>query len=54
MFNMTGLSATDNKLTAISIKPLTDIAKTKILIPFRVLPDEAETENYGAPGVDFA
>ena len=52
MFNMPSLSATDNELTAMSIKPLTDIAKTKIVIPFMILPNEAKTENYSAPGAD--
>ena len=54
MFNMPGLTATDNKLTALRIKPLTDIAKTKIVISFRILSNEVKTENNSAPRVDFA
>ena len=53
MLDMPGLTAADNELITFRLKPLTDIAKTKIVISFGILAYEAKTKKNSALGTDF-
>ena len=53
VFNMSGLSAADNKSSAVSVDSLADIAESDIVVTFRNLSDKIKPDRNSAPSIDF-